>query len=198
MHPLWTLLAPKVQAEVLEAVVEIQKQEGWLPDCRMSTNQGWTQGGSNAEMMLSDSYVKGILAGDSAFWNDALQAMLKDALDEPFAWGQVGRGGIEARKKLGYVPVGPSGGRQVPGSVPGRTASRTIEYAFNDFSIALVAAGLQRRELYDTYRRLSNDTFNIWNTNTTSTASPVSCSRATRTGRGSSKTPNAALQRWNH
>ncbi|EST07345.1 Glycosyl hydrolase family 92 [Kalmanozyma brasiliensis GHG001] len=163
VHPLWVLLAPKVQAEVLQAVVEIQKHEGWLPDCRMSTDQGWTQGGSNAEMMLSDSYVKGILANDTAFWEDALQAMLKDAQDEPVSWGQVGRGGIAARAKLGYVPTGPSGGALVLGSVPGRSASRTVEYAFNDFSIALVAAGLRRRELYDTYRRLTDDTFNLWN-----------------------------------
>ncbi|SJX66353.1 uncharacterized protein SRS1_16674 [Sporisorium reilianum f. sp. reilianum] len=163
VHPLWTLLAPRVQAEVLQAIVEIQKHEGWLPDCRMSTNQGFTQGGSNAEMMLSDSYVKGVLSGDTAFWEDALRAMLKDAQVEPVSWGLVGRGGIAARAKLGFVPRGDWGSPAAPHSIPGRTASRTVEYAYNDFSIALVAAGLRRRPLYDTYTRLSNDTFNLWN-----------------------------------
>ncbi|KIS65961.1 uncharacterized protein UMAG_06050 [Mycosarcoma maydis] len=163
VHPLWTLLAPRVQAEVLEAIVEIQKHEGWLPDCRMSTNPGFTQGGSNAEMMLSDSFVKGILSTDKAFWEDALTAMLTDAQLEPPSWGLVGRGGLAARAKLGYVPRGDSGSPKVPNSTPGRTASRTIEYAYNDFSIALVSAGLKRRRLYDTYSRLSKDTFNLWN-----------------------------------
>ncbi|TKY87518.1 hypothetical protein EX895_003532 [Sporisorium graminicola] len=168
VHPLWTLLAPHVQAEVLQAIVEIQKQEGWLPDCRMSTNQGFTQGGSNAEMMLSDSYVKGVLSSDTVFWEDALRAILKDAEVEPASWGLVGRGGIEARAKLGYVPRGDWGSPAAPGSTPGRTASRTIEYAYNDFSIALVSAGLRRRHLYDKYTRLSNDTFNLWNSTITS------------------------------
>lgn len=126
VHPLWTLLAPHVQAEVLQAIVEIQKQEGWLPDCRMSTNQGFTQGGSNAEMMLSDSYVKGVLSSDTVFWEDALRAMLKDAEVEPASWGLVGRGGIEARAKLGYVPRGDWGSPAAPGSTPGRTASRSL------------------------------------------------------------------------
>lgn len=163
IHPLWALLAPKAQAEVVQAIVEIQKHEGWLPDCRMSANQGYTQGGSNAEMLLSDSYVKGILASEPEFWQEALQAMLKDALVEPPFWGLVGRGGIEARAKLGYVPRGDWGSPPSMGSTPGRTASRTIEYAYNDFSIALVAAGLGHRDLYDRYTALSNDTFNLWN-----------------------------------
>ncbi|KAJ1024144.1 hypothetical protein NDA16_002983 [Ustilago loliicola] len=137
VHPLWALLAPTAQAEVVEAIVEIQRHEGWLPDCRMSTNQGFTQGGSNAEMLLSDSYVKGILNQNTAFWKEALQAMLKDATVEPPSWGLVGRGGIAARAKLGYVPRGDWGSPPAEGSTPGRTASRTIEYAYNDFSIAL-------------------------------------------------------------
>ncbi|SPC66471.1 related to alpha-1,2-mannosidase [Ustilago sp. UG-2017b] len=168
IHPLWSLLAPAAQAEVVEAIVEIQRQEGWLPDCRMSTNQGFTQGGSNAEMLLSDSYVKGILRSDTAFWKDALQAMLKDATVEPPSWGLVGRGGIAARAKLGYVPRGDSGSPAANGATPGRTASRTIEYAYNDFSIALVSAGLHNRRLYDKYVRLSHDTFNLWNSSITS------------------------------
>lgn len=45
---------------------------------------------------------------------------------------------------------------------------KRFEYAYNDFSIALVSAGLRRRHLYDTYTRLSNDTFNLWNSTITS------------------------------
>ncbi|GAC94247.1 glycosyl hydrolase [Pseudozyma hubeiensis SY62] len=164
VHPLWTLLAPGVQAEVVRSVVEIYRKEGWLPDCRMSTLQGFTQGGSNAEMLLSDSFVKGILRGDRGFWEDALEGMLKDAQIEPPSWGLVGRGGIEARRALGYVPRGEWGSPEKPGATPGRTASRTIEYAYNDFSIALVSAGLSHPTLYTSYRVLSNDTFNLWNT----------------------------------
>lgn len=168
IHPLWALLAPQAQGEVVEAIVEVQKQEGWLPDCRMSTNQGYTQGGSNAEMLLSDSFLKSIHHNNTQLWEDALQAMLKDAQIEPPSWGLVGRGGIAARAALGYVPRGKWGNPETVGATPGRTASRTIEYAYNDFSIALVAAGLKSRGLYERYKRASNDTLNLWNTSTTS------------------------------
>ena len=90
----------------------------------MSLNKGYTQGvrnfitcrtpddnwvtlqGSNADNLLSDSFVKGIR--DGVNWDDGLKAMLKDATDTPPDWLVEGRGGIDNRKKLGYVPVSTS------------------------------------------------------------------------------------------
>lgn len=84
------------------------------------------QGGSNADNLLADSYVKGIRSGIN--WSDGLQAMLKDATVSPADWGVEGRGGIAARKRLGYVPQD-GGGNKPSGKnvVEGRTASRTLE-----------------------------------------------------------------------
>jgi putative alpha-1,2-mannosidase len=78
---------------------------------------------------LSDSFVKGIKGGVN--WADALQAAITDATVTPPDWSVEGRGGIAKRNKLGYVPQDDD----TPGGIPGRSASRTLEYAFNDFSI---------------------------------------------------------------
>ena len=166
IHPMWTIFHPAAQAEVVRAVVDIYRNLGFLPDCRMSTDKGFTQGGSNADMMLSDSFVKGIR--DRIDWNDGLAAMLKDANVEPPDWALEGRGAVAARNKHGYVPRGPEGSPATPRAVAGRSASRTLEYAYNDFSIALVGAGLGRGDTYTEYVRRSADSFKLWNAETTS------------------------------
>ncbi|KAJ7025795.1 alpha-1,2-mannosidase, putative subfamily [Mycena alexandri] len=163
VHPLYAITAPIAQAEIIWALIDIYRYTGFLPDCRMSMDKGFTQGGSNADSLLSDSYVKGIRQGFD--WEVGLQAMIKDAT----VMGDFeveGRGGINSRERLGFVPVGdwdhpPSSGGNT------RSASRLLEYAYNDFSIALVAQGLGRTENMTHFFAKSGDWFNIWNPNAT-------------------------------
>ncbi|KAJ6545708.1 glycosyl hydrolase family 92-domain-containing protein [Mycena capillaripes] len=137
VHPLYAITAPAAQAEIVRALIDIYRHEGWLPDCRMSLDKGFTQGGSNADSLLSDSFVKGI--GMEGEGKDA--TVMGDFEVE-------GRGGINSRKKLG-------------------SASRLLEYAYNDFSIALVAQGLSKPTLAAEYFNASRDWYNIWNPNVT-------------------------------
>ncbi|KAJ7025801.1 alpha-1,2-mannosidase, putative subfamily [Mycena alexandri] len=163
IHPLYAITAPIAQAEVIRAVIDVYRHTGFLPDCRMSMDKGFTQGGSNADSLLSDSYVKGIKAGID--WEVGLQAMFKDAT----AMGDFeveGRGGINSRARLGFVPARDSDHPPSSGANT-RSASRLLEYAYNDFSIALVAQGLGRTENTTHFFAKSGDWFNIWNPNAT-------------------------------
>lgn len=105
VHPLWTITSPIAQAEVVRALIDIYRQTGWLPDCRMSLTKGFTQGGSNADSLLSDSFVKGISAGID--WEAGYQAVVNDATKEG-DFSVQGRGGIAARQVNGYIPVNDS------------------------------------------------------------------------------------------
>ncbi|KAJ7633678.1 alpha-1,2-mannosidase, putative subfamily [Mycena polygramma] len=163
VHPLYAITAPTAQAEIVRALIDIYRHAGWLPDCRMSLDKGFTQGGSNADSLLSDSFVKGITAGID--WDEGYAAMVKDAT----VMGDFeveGRGGINSRKKLGYVPVWDGDHPHSTGSNT-RSASRLLEYAYNDFSIALVAQGLNRTLDAASYFNASRDWRNIWNPNAT-------------------------------
>lgn len=44
VHPLWTIVNPSAQAEVIRALIQVYRVDGWLPDCRMSLDAGYTQG----------------------------------------------------------------------------------------------------------------------------------------------------------
>ncbi|KAA1467905.1 alpha-1,2-mannosidase, putative subfamily [Dentipellis sp. KUC8613] len=160
VHPLFAITQPGPQAEMVRALIDIYRHLGFLPDCRMSTDQGFTQGGSNADSLLADSFVKGIKGGVD--WQTGYEAMVKDATVEPPNWGVEGRGGIESRKQLHYVPQWDTTDPSPVGSTPGRSASRTLEYSYNDFSIALVAQGLGHTADYNTYVNASGDWVNLW------------------------------------
>ena len=58
--PLLTLIAPEREEGIVRSLVDIYRHEGWLPDARSGNSNGRTQGGSNAEFMITDAYVKGM------------------------------------------------------------------------------------------------------------------------------------------
>lgn len=45
---------------MVRSQIDMYRHEGWLPDCRMSLCMGFTQGGSDADILLSDFYAKNI------------------------------------------------------------------------------------------------------------------------------------------
>ena len=147
--PLITLLDEEREADIVNALLNIYKREGYMPDARSGDCNGRTQGGSNAEVVIADAFVKGLKGID---YNLALEAMLKDAEADPGADHEKhGRGGLKEYTSLGYIPYGID-----------RAGNRTIEYAYDDYCIALVAKGLGRQDIYERYLRQSENWKNLW------------------------------------
>jgi predicted alpha-1,2-mannosidase len=73
--PLLTLIAQDRQSDIVRALVDIYRHEGWLPDARSGNYNGCTQGGSDADMVLADGFVKLLPNVD---WQTAYKAMVKD------------------------------------------------------------------------------------------------------------------------
>ena len=147
--PLITLLDEQREADIVNALLNIYKREGYMPDARSGDCNGRTQGGSNAEVVIADAFVKGLKGID---YNLALQAMLKDAEVDPGADHEKhGRGGLKEYTELGYIPYGID-----------RAGNRTIEYAYNDYCIALVAKGLGRTDIYEQYLKQSQNWKSLW------------------------------------
>ena len=147
--PLITLLDPKREVDIVNSLLNIYKREGYMPDARSGDCNGRTQGGSNAEVIIADAFVKGLEGIDYEY---ALEAMLKDAEADPGADHEKhGRGGLREYTTLGYLPYGID-----------RAGTRTIEYAYNDYCIAEVAKGLGRQDVYAHYLKQSGNWRNLW------------------------------------
>lgn len=140
--PFLTILDPAAVTQMIRSLISTYENDGWLPDCRMSLSRGYSQGGSNADNVLADAYLKGI--SDGIDWNKGYEAVKKDAEVEPFDWCCHGRGGIDSWNELGYVPVQDFDYKGF-GTLT-RSLSRTLEYAYNDFAISQIAGGLGKKD----------------------------------------------------
>ncbi|MBQ2524491.1 MAG: glycoside hydrolase family 92 protein, partial [Prevotella sp.] len=147
--PLITLLDEQREVDIVNSLLNIYKREGYMPDARSGNCNGRTQGGSNAEVVIADAFVKGLQGID---YELALEAMLKDADVDPGADHEKhGRGGLTEYNTLGYIPYGID-----------RAGNRTVEYAYDDYCIALVAKGLGREDLYERFIKQSDNWRNLW------------------------------------
>ena len=133
--PLLTLLHPKRVSAILQSLLDIQDHDHFFVDGRSGNFAGRTQGGSDAEMMFTDAFVKHLPGLD---WGRVYRAMVHDAdteSDDPIRYG---RGDLDEWKRLGYLSIEHSD----PVGGPDRPGSRSMEYAANDYAVALLAKGL--------------------------------------------------------
>jgi predicted alpha-1,2-mannosidase len=157
--PLFHILQPVAYEELLRSIVDVWRHEGWLPDGRSSNFNGRTQGGSNADNILADAYVKGVRGAVN--WDDAYAAMRTDAEkvpppnndpSAPDASTKEGRGALADWLQYGYI---------TPKFT--RAVTRGVEYAGNDFALHQVAKGLGKNDDAVKYLRRSRNWRNHWN-----------------------------------
>lgn len=163
---LYHLIQPARYVSMIRALIDIWRFEGFLPDGRSGNYNGLTQGGSNADNVLADAYVKGLgrNTDDPAMtinWTAGYQAMVKDAEVQPYntfspldQTGSVkeGRGSLYDWIPLGYVSNNST-----------RSVSKTVEYALNDYALSVVAAGEGTQAEVDKYLNRSAGWQNLWN-----------------------------------
>ncbi|KAL8359066.1 hypothetical protein RB601_008089 [Gaeumannomyces tritici] len=156
--PFLVILDPSAVAQMVRSLIDTYSNLGWLPDCRMSLCKGFTQGGSNADNVLADAYMKGTAEGID--WNKGYEAVVKDAEVEPFDWSVNGRGGLNSWKALGYIPVQDFDYKGF-GTMT-RTISRTLEYSYNDFCISQMAGKLGKQADREKYTASSGNWANLF------------------------------------
>ena len=147
--PLITLLDPSRQTDIVNALIGIYNHEGYMPDARSGNCNGRTQGGSNAEVVIADAFVKKL---EGINYKSALKAMLKDAMFPPGGNEEKeGRGGLVDYNRLGYVSTNYV-----------RSGNRTVEYAYNDYCLAMVAKGTKRKGEYWRFIKQADNWQNLW------------------------------------
>lgn len=147
--PLLTLLAPRRESDIVRALVNIYQHDGWLPDARSGNFTGRTQGGSNADVLIGDAYVKHL---ENIDWKEAYAGVKKDAEISPARPIDEGRSGLADWKRLGFVSIQGSD----------RPGSKQMEYSADDFDVALLARGLGYQADFRKYLVRSENWKNLW------------------------------------
>lgn len=146
--PLLTLIYPERQSSIIRHLLATYQKTGWLPDSWVYNKQGIPfQGGSHADNVLADAIVKNLGGFDRKL---AYTAVRKNATGaNPRASKiSIDTGRLEPYFTLGYVPSNIYTGKDAQGRKNEYSSgvSRTLEYAYNDFSVSQVAAALGHQE----------------------------------------------------
>lgn len=151
IHPLFNLISKEYQRDMLVSLVTMAEQGGWLP--RWPSGNGYTGSmlGSPADITIAESYLKGIADFDV---NYAYKNMKEVALDAtPKGSASSGRRSIEGYLKYKYCPA----------DFKERSVSRTMEYAWADNSISMLAGVLGHKEDSVKFAEHSKYYKNLWN-----------------------------------
>jgi predicted alpha-1,2-mannosidase len=146
--PLLTLISPDRQRDLIRSLIDIYRHTGYMPDARSGNDNGRTQGGSNANVVVADAYVKGLKGID---YEAAFAAMVHDAEVPPADPQKEGRGGLKDYNERGYVTLADE-----------RSGSRTAEYSYDDFAISEVACGLGKEKEAALYASRAHNFENLW------------------------------------
>ena len=135
-HPLLTLVQPEQRnADMINSLLASQQASphGVLPVWQFSGQETWTMIGYHAVPVIADAWLNGLRGFDG---NAALDAMIASATYRPY-------GGLGDYIDLGYVPID-----REP-----EAASKTVEYAYDDWTIARMARSLGRNDVAETFER---------------------------------------------
>lgn len=148
-HPLFTYTQPERTNDMVKSFLAFYEQNGRLPVWNFYGSETDMMIGYHAVPVIVDAYLKGI--GDFEA-EKALEACVHTAnLDE--------YRGIGLYKQLGYVPYNVTDKY----NSDDWSLSRTLEYAFDDFCIAEMAARMGRKDVADTFYARSQNYRNLYN-----------------------------------
>lgn len=148
--PLFVLYAPDWSADILKGWLNAYREGGRLPAWPSPGNRPCMIG-SHADSIYADAWVKGLRTFDI---QDAHAATLKNAL-ESNSWA--GRDHVEDYIRLGYVPADKR---------KDAATSCTLEYAFGDFCVGVVARAAGRSDIAREMFRRAENYRNVWDPGT--------------------------------
>lgn len=138
LHPFLTLVYPERQSAMIQTMIDMARESGWLPKWELISNETYMMVGDPAAIVIADSYVKGIRDFDV----DAAYTAVKKPATELTPAALAARPGYPDYLQYGYIPAEQDTSQEwwVWGPV-----STTLEYALADWSIAQMALALGKR-----------------------------------------------------
>ena len=129
-HPLYTIIEQDKTTDFINTFLAKYDEGGIMPMWDLAGNYTDCMIGYHAVPVVADAYLKGIRGYDT---EKAFEAMKHSATRDKF--------GLEAYKKYGFIPV----------DEESESVSKTLEYAYDDWTIAQMAKAMGKSEDYKTY-----------------------------------------------
>ena len=158
--PLYHLITPKLSGEMMQSLVQMYREGGWMPIFPCWNSYTAAMIGDHASAALADAYVKGIRNFDAM---KAYEGMRQNAFSTPYYSKDYkdgkGRRAIISYIENGYIPLEDT---VADAFHTNEQTSRTLEYAYDDYTVAQMAKALmdscqdisRKQKLQEDYREL--------------------------------------------
>ena len=141
LFPLLNLIYPSVNRQIQEGLVNTYKESGFLPEWASPGHRGCMVG-NNSASIVADAYLKGLRGYDI---ETLYEAVLHGTENVHPTVSSTGRLGHHYYNTLGYIPYDVK---------INENAARTLEYAYDDWTIYRLAKALGRpQEEIDRFAR---------------------------------------------
>jgi predicted alpha-1,2-mannosidase len=126
-HPLYKIIEPERSVDFVKTLLAKYDEGGIMPIWDLASNYTGCMIGYHGVSVIADAYLKGLDGFDA---QKALQAMKHSALQDHL--------GLKSYKALSFIPL----------EIESESVSKTLEYAYDDWTIAQMAKALGQTEDY--------------------------------------------------
>ncbi len=144
-HPLYTIIEQERTNDFIKTFIKKYENGGIMPIWDLSGNYTGCMIGYHAVPVIADAYLKGIQDYDV---EKAFEAMKHSATRDKL--------GLDSYKNFGFIPV----------EKESESVSKTLEYAYDDWTIAQMAKSLGKEQDYKTYTERGQYYKNVYDPST--------------------------------
>ena len=170
-HPLYIILNPAREADMLQSYVRMYEQSGWLPDYPKHFGDREGMFGFNSAIMILDAYRKGVRNFDV---NKAFEGMLKSADQATMLPSRNGpKGALEDfYNEKGYYPALHPGEKETDPTVLGKQGQKrsavaiTLGHSYDAWALSEMAKELGNQDIYTRFAPKGQNYKNLWNKET--------------------------------
>ncbi len=144
-HPLYTIIEQERTNDFINTMLAKYDEGGILPIWDLSGNYTGCMIGYHGVPVIADAYLKGIRGYDA---EKAFKAMTHSATRDQL--------GLKSYKEVGFIPM----------EEESESVSKTLEYAYDDWTIAAMAKAMGKEGAYKTYAKRGQFYKNVFNPQT--------------------------------
>ena len=144
-HPLYTIIEKERTTHFVNSLLAKYEEGGILPIWPLAANYTWCMVGYHAVPVISDAYLKGIRGFDA---EKAFDAMKHSAMQDKL--------GLKSYKEFGFIPV----------EEESESVSKTLEYAYDDWTIAQMAKAMGKMDDYKLFTERAQNYKNVFDPKT--------------------------------
>jgi predicted alpha-1,2-mannosidase len=159
LHPLFNLVIPEVNSDMVKSLLLKARQGGWLPIFPCWNSYTSAMIGDHAIAVIADAVVKGVVRLSDRDYEYLKKNATQLPADRAEYLNGKGVRALDSYMRYGYVPLDDSVKESFH---KGEQVSRTLEYAYDDFALSQIAGAMGKKNDQQYFTERSKNYRNVY------------------------------------